>query len=135
MNFAEAVNKLNENCVITRRAWNKEIFFALESNNVVCYRPVLKHYQYTSDIINSDGWIIEGDEEKKEYKFYEIIPLLKKGENAKLNEKSWNNSYIYYDMHETKRLILHTIEKTEYMPEFEAFIASDWYVIDDYKDK
>jgi len=78
-------------------------------------------YIYNDDIMISDGWLVEGDE--NEYSFCEIIPFLQKGAKAKLKE--WDETYIYLDR-QAKQLVVHSMDHMPFIPDFESFTAVDW---------
>ena len=122
MNFSDAMECLKKGSKVTRKLWDKKIYFFLKKNEIKCYQSNLSHYAYNQEIMISDGWIVD-DIENQEYQFCDIIPLLRLGSKARL--KVWSNRYIYYDFSE-KELISHSMSTTPFIPGFEAFSADDW---------
>jgi len=121
MDFCQAMDKLKEGGKVTRNAWKGNVYFKVVDNEVRTYQPKLMPYIYNDDIMISDGWHVEGDE--NEYSFCEIIPFLQKGAKAKLKE--WDETYIYLDR-QAKQLVVHSMDHMPFIPDFESFTAVDW---------
>lgn len=124
MNFCEAMIKLESGSKVTRNNWRDGLYFQKNKDHVQSYQPNIEPYLYTENIMISDGWKIQGDE--NEYKFCEIIPFLQKGAKAKM--KNWNEAYIFYDS-ETKGLVINKMVVFPYFPNFDDFLAQDWVEI------
>lgn len=124
MQFSEAMKFLKGGARVTRQEWIGTVYFVLEENNVNSYQPILNVYNYTDDIMISDGWLVEGQE--GEFHFYDIIPFLSAGGKAKL--KDWKESFIYLDK-TTSNIISHSMDVRPYVPNFQAFISQDWVVL------
>ncbi|HHF7341028.1 TPA: hypothetical protein ACPSKZ_000705 [Legionella anisa] len=125
MKFSDAMEQLKLGYKVTRESWKDGIYFLMQDNDVKSFHPILKPYIYNEDIMVSYGWRVDNSEQ--EMKFVDIIPLLQAGGCAKMRE--WKDSYIYFDRQEG-RLILRAMEQFQFMPEFEAFVAEDWVVIE-----
>lgn len=125
MKFKEAMEAMQAGSKVTRRPWFKSAYFLLDGTDVKSYQPELKVFQYTEDIMISDGWQVIGEE--GEFKFYDIIPYLQKGLMAKL--KDWKEAYIKYDP-ANKYLVLFNMAVFPYVPDFEAFTSEDWMVVE-----
>jgi len=121
MKFCEAMDKLKEGGRVTRNAWKGSVYFKISDNEVKSYQPKLMPYIYNDDIMVSDGWMIEGDD--NEYTFCEIIPFLQQG--AKAHLKEWDETYIYLDR-QLKQLVVHSMDHLPFIPDFESFAATDW---------
>lgn len=121
MKFCEAMEELKSGNKVTRQPWIDGLYFLLDGEQIKSYQPVLRHYNYTEDIMVSNGWLIEGKE--CEYNFCDIIYLLQMGYKAKLKE--WKDSYIYLDPTD-KVLAISSMEVFPFMPQFSDFIAEDW---------
>lgn len=121
MKFSEAMEKLKNGSKITRTPWKDDVYFKLEGQDVKSYQPKLSNYVYNEDIMISDGWIVENEEE--EMPFYNLIPFLLKGKKAKRTD--WKESFIYLDR-ATKCLVINSMEMFPYIPDFNSFLAEDW---------
>lgn len=121
MKFCEAMDLLKSGSKVTREPWVGVVYFLMVESDVKAYQPKLTHYAYNEDIMVSDGWIVEGQEES--YKFSDIIPFLQKGLKAKL--KDWDEMFIFLDR-TTKLLAIQSVENFPFTPDFESFIAEDW---------
>lgn len=121
MKFCEAMDKLKSGAKITRESWKDGIYFLMDKGDVKSFQPRLSHFSYNEDIMVSDGWLV--DDNKKEFKFCDIIPFLQKGSKAKL--KDWKDTFIYLDV-STKSLVVHSMDMFVFVPGFEAFTAQDW---------
>ena len=121
MKFCEAMDKLKSGSKVTRKPWVGGVYFEIQEGDVKSMQPKHSPFVYNEDIMVSGGWVILGEEE--EYDFCQIIPLLQKGEYAKLKE--WGNCYIYLDS-PNKMLVLHSMEVNPYIPDFGSFVAEDW---------
>lgn len=124
MKFSEAMEALQKGSKVTRQQWLGSMYFLLDDKDVKSYQPKLVVYNYGEDIMVSDGWMIEGQE--GEFKFYDIIDFLNKGKKAKLAD--WKDGYIKYDA-TSKYLVYHSMDIFPYQPDFEAFMANDWIII------
>lgn len=121
MKFCEAMDKLKGGSKVTRQPWQGSVYFIIQDGDVKAMQPKLLPFAYSEDIMVSDGWEIVGSEE--EYTFCDVIPLLQKGEKAKLKE--WVNTYIYLDP-SNKMLVIHSMDVQPFIPDFDSFIAQDW---------
>ncbi|MCF1193181.1 DUF2829 domain-containing protein [Mangrovimonas sp. AS39] len=121
MKFCEAMEKLKAGSRVTREPWKGGVYFVMVAEDVKSFQPKLSPYIYNEDIMVSDGWMVEGDE--NEYKFCDIIPFLQQGKHARL--KDWNNMYIYLDR-QNKMLVVHSMEVLPFVPDFDSFVAQDW---------
>ena len=125
MKFNEAMEAMQNGAKVTRKPWFKSAYFVMEGKDVKSYQPVLKVFQYSEDIMVSDGWIVSGVE--GELKFYDLIPYLQKGLSAHL--KDWKEAYIKYDP-ANKYLVLFSMDVFPYIPDFEAFTSEDWITVE-----
>ena len=125
MKFNEAMEALKEGKKVTRQQWLGSMYFLLDDNDVKSYQPKLSVYNYNEDIMVSDGWEVEGEEGT--FFFYDIIDFLNKGKKAKLSD--WDNMYIHYDAN-AKYLTLYAMDVFPYQPDFAAFLATDWIIIE-----
>lgn len=125
MKFSEAMEALQKGSKVTRQQWLGSIYFLVDGKDVKTYQPKLSIFNYDEDIMVSDGWKVEGVE--GEFKFYEIIDYLNKGKKAKLSD--WKEAYIKYDANE-KYLFHHVMDVFPYRPDFAAFMANDWIIIE-----
>ena len=121
MKFSEAMDLLKSGSKVTREPWVGVVYFLMVEADVKAYQPKLTHYAYNEDIMVSDGWIVEGQEES--YKFADIIPFLQKGLKAKL--KDWVEMFIFLDR-TTRLLAIQSVENFPFTPDFESFMAEDW---------
>ena len=124
MKFSEAMDRLKDGAKITRSAWKSDLYFKIEEGKIKSFQAALRAYTYDDDIMLSDGWMVEGDENT--YKFYDIVHFLKNGKKAHL--KTWNNMHIYFDRQHNS-LIFHSMETTSFIPDFSSFLAEDWIEI------
>ena len=132
MKFDDAVKEMVNGAKITRKPWYGQIYFKFETvdgkEGIHTYQPKLAHYTYNEDIMASDGWIVEGVEDK-EWMFYDIIQFLQSGKKARLN--TWNKEcYIQYDP-ASQGLIYFSMEILPYTPGFDSFVAQDWMIVND----
>jgi len=121
MKFCEAMDKLKEGSKITRHPWREGVYFLLKDGDVKSFQPKLSPYIYNEDIMVSDGWFVEGQQE--EYEFCRIIPFLQQGLKARLKE--WENTYIYFER-QSGSLAVHSMDVLPYVPDFASFVAEDW---------
>lgn len=119
MNFKEAMEKLKTGSKVTRKKYEKDYYYVIEKDILVSYCPILGFFPYGADIMTSTGWMVDND--KNEYEFCEIIPVLKKGLRAYLS--TWKDEYIYIDGHD---LVIKSMGKCERPPIFDDFVAQDW---------
>jgi hypothetical protein len=121
MNFCDAMELLKSGKKVTRMDWKDDLYFVMEQGKVLSYQPVIEQYQYTEDIMVSEGWIVEDEEDEK--LFCEIIPYLQQIKKAWM--KTWDtNFYIYLDPE--YGLILHKMCVFSFHPCFEDFKSEDW---------
>lgn len=125
MRFCEAMDALKAGNKVTRQIYADGLYFFMDGENVKSYQPVLKHYNYSEDIMVSDGWLAN-DDTSTEYSFCEIIPLLQSGSRAHL--KSWRDAYIYLDTSD-HMLVIHSMDTFPFMPQFNDFAAEDWVIL------
>jgi hypothetical protein len=131
MKFDDAIKELMNGASITRKPWHGQIYFKFDTANgkqgIHCYQPKLIHYVYNEDIMASDGWIVEGVDDK-EWMFYDIIQFLKDGRKARLHDWS-KETYIYYDP-SAQLLVYYSMDIFPYTPGFDSFMAQDWMIIE-----
>lgn len=125
MRFNEAMEQLKSGKKVSRETWGKKIYFLMQGSDVKCFFPSLSVYVYDESIMISDNWLIVGDKEK--YTFPDIILRLQQGAKARLEH--WIDEYIYLDR-DTKELTVHRMEARAFTPDFEAFSAEDWMIIE-----
>ena len=126
MKFNEAMEKLQAGHKVTRQKYEKELYFKKDEDDMIkTFQPKIDHYVYDENIMLSDGWEVEGIDDKNLY-FYDIIPWLQS--RRKAWRFDWNESYIIYDQ-QMDDLIYHTMAVMPFMPNFESFTALDWMVI------
>lgn len=125
MKFSEAMEALQKGSKVTRQEWLGSMYFMMIDTDVWSYQPKLSVYSYNEDIMVSDGWLVEGEEGS--FKFYDIIDFLSKGKKAMLAD--WTEAYIKYDANQ-KYLVYHSMDTFPYQPDFAAFMAQDWIVIE-----
>ena len=121
MKFCEAMDLLKAGKKVTRHDWRDGLYFIMEEGNVSSYQPVVEHYQYTEDIMVSDGWMTEGTEEAKA--FCAIIPELQMGKRAWMSD--WKHEF-YISLDPASGLILHKMSQFAFHPSFADFQADDW---------
>jgi hypothetical protein len=124
MKFCEAMAMLKQGSKVTRKPWADGVYFLLQGEDVKSFQPKLSAYHYNEDIMISEGWMVEGNEE--EMSFCDIISFLQKGYKAKMKE--WKECFIYFD-HSINGLVVHSMEPFPYTPDFDSFIAEDWIEI------
>lgn len=126
MDFRSAMEAMQSGARVTRNEWLNDLYFIIVENEVRAYQKCIRLFQYTDDIMISDGWEVE--REGNEFKFYDIVPFLKKGKCARLN--SWpKDTYIFY-YPTNMQLMLHEMSMLPYNPDFQAFVSDDWLVIE-----
>lgn len=126
MKFCEAMELLKAGKKVTRTQWKGSIYFVTdEKGDVKSYQPHLVNYLYNEDIMISDGWLVEDEEQPMN--FCDIIPYLQKGKRAKMTD--WNDSYIFLDP-TTGHLVLFRMDVFDFIPGFEAFTAQDWMTVE-----
>ena len=124
MNFSDAMEMLKDGAKITRAKWKNDLYFVMNGKDLLTYQPSLRLFNYDAEIIVSDGWVIDENDNLANnamYKFSDIIPFLSRGAKAKLN--TWSNQFIYLEGHS---LVLSKMEIFPYIPVFEDFVATDW---------
>ena len=116
MKFNEAMEKLQAGHKVTRQKYEKELYFKKDEDDMIkTFQPKIDHYVYDENIMLSDGWEVEGIDDKNLY-FYDIIPWLQS--RRKAWRFDWNESYIIYDQ-QMDDLIYHTMAVMPFMPNFE----------------
>ncbi len=120
MTFSEAMELLKAGSKVTRNEWKNGLYFKMEKLIVKSYQPIIGHYQYTEDIMISDGWIADGETESKT--FCEIIPELELGNKVRMKE--WEQDY--YIFMDGSNIALHYMAQFSYHPCFADFQANDW---------
>lgn len=126
MKFSEALEELKQGKKISREDWPNNFLLILD-NEIKCFAPMVDIYQYNSEIILSNEWMIIGDLTETEYQFSDIIPFLIKGHKAKI--KDWSDFHIYYESSDHLLLICSMFE-TNYLPIFDDFISNDWRIVE-----
>lgn len=124
MKFCEAMDALKAGHKVSRAPWGNDVYFMMDGEDVKSYKPVLRHYTYSEDIMVSDGWLV--DDDVKAYKFCDIVPKLINGSRAKLAE--WSGAFIYLDPSE-RVLVISAMDVFPFMPQFGDFVAEDWVQI------
>lgn len=130
MNFKEALKELKNGEKITRIAWNNHQYIVIDKddkgkNHVTSYEKHATVFQYDSDIMLSDEWLVN-DDLSKYLSWAEIVEALSQGAKARL--KDWHkDTYIIYDKTQ-KSLVRYGMEFRPYTPNFESFISNDWMV-------
>ena len=125
MNFCEAMDALKSGKKVTRNDWKDGLYFVKEGEEVVSYQPIYDIYQYNETIMVSNGWMVEGETESKD--FCQIISSLQDGKKAWM--KDWDKEfYIYLDS--DKKLVIHKMLIFLYHPSFDDFRANDWIEIE-----
>ncbi len=123
MDFKEAVEKLEEGKKIRRREWKDESLHIFMDK---CYREEYFPFNYTVDIMISQGWIIIGEEDT--FCFSDIIKPLMEGNKVKLEE--WPNDCFLEVYKGTKELFMRKISEVDFIPTFECFTSDDWMVME-----
>lgn len=126
MKFCEAMDLLKTGSKVTRHPWQEGVYFKMIGDEVKSFQPKLTPYIYDEDIMVSDGWLIDENNnfsDQKEYKFCDIIPFLTRGYKVKLKE--WNETFVYFDR-DSKILVVNSMSIFPFIPDFSSFIAEDW---------
>lgn len=121
MNFCDAMELLKSGKKVTRNDWKDGLYFVMEEGKVNSYQPVVEHYQYTEDIMVSDGWMAESSTEAQP--FCNIIQNLQMGERAWMSD--WKAEF-YISLDPASGLILHKMSQFSFHPTFFDFQATDW---------
>ena len=124
MNLNEALTHLKIGRRITRKEWEYGSFLQ-KREFTSCYRLDVSLFQYDVSILDSNDWIVVGDEEIQEISFADAVLELRIGNQVKL--KHWVDCWLEL---ENKEICLKKYVESKYIPSFSCLCAEDWEIFE-----
>lgn len=138
MNFSEALEAMKQGKRASRRDWDKSFegcFVSMENienkPNLEFFVPSVSLYTFDLSIALSEDWIVKTAHEViKNVNFPALIEYLSAGAIAYLPGWDHRRDWIKLD-HDKKNILLNTYFLRHIPIQYDSFIATDWFIIDE----